>query len=161
ARWPLLPFCERSNAVKHLNTALVVGIEIFQAKLYRVGICRRAQLIHKAFVRPDVLHAARRPDPRRPKRRGLQSSAYRLHVGELVGDRRVLEDVAGGDVVLLWQTGKGSRRKRHEEATSALLRDEEVRLPRRDITGVIHARTDIDQRWRALWLPAMLVGARP
>ena len=42
-----------------------------------------------------------------------------------------------------------------------LLRNVELGLPGGHVAGVVHARAQVDQRRRALRVPAVLVGARP
>ena len=160
-RRPLVPFRQGGGAVEHFDAALVVGIEIFQPELDGVSVCRRSKFVDEALVGVGVLHSPRRPDPGRAERRRCKPAAHRLHVGELVGDRRVLENVAGRDVFAGGHACQCRGDQRHVEAAGGLLRNEEFRFPGGNRACAIHGSAQIDERRRALGVPPVLVGARP
>ena len=51
--------------------------------------------------------------------------------------------------------------ERHIEAVGRLLRNEELRFPRRHTARAVHGGADVDERRWAFRIPAVLVGARP
>ncbi len=157
----LVPLRQLRHPFEHLDAAFVGRVEILHSERQRICLRRRRELVDEAFVRKRVLHASRRADPGRAERCGLEPAADGLHVGEFVRDRRVLEDVAGSHIIARRHLRKRGGDQRHVEAVGRLLRNEEFRLPGRDVAGAVHGGAQVDERRRALGVPAMLVGARP
>src|SRR5262245_38956865 len=93
-RGTFLPLGQRSQSLKHLDPALVRGVEIFQTEFQRVHARRRRQLVDEAFVGISILHASRGSDPGWTQRRRFQAATDRSYVREFVRDRRKLKDIA-------------------------------------------------------------------
>ena len=122
---------------------------------------RRGELVHERFVRVSVLHPAGCPDPRRPERRRLEPMADGVDVGERIGRRRILEDVAGIQRRFSRQVGQRRGHEGHAFGDERDLGDPELRLPGDNVAGRVEPSGDVDERRRALGIPAVLVVPHP
>ena len=154
-RRALVPFGQLGDPIENLDAALVVRVEVLQAKLDRIDTRGRRKLVHEALVGEGILHASWGPDPGWAQRRRFKSVTDRPDIGELVGNVRVLEDVSRCNTVIRRLFTQSRRNQGHKECIGRLLRNEELRIPGCDAAGRVHAGPQIDQGRGALRVPTM------
>jgi len=151
------PFREGGEALQQLNTARI--LQVFQPEVERIGPGSRRELVDEGFVCVGVLHTPGCADPRRPEWGLGKAVANRPDVRKRIRNRGVLDDVAWRVSGLVRQASEARSDQRH--VARGAFGNEELRLPGNHIAVPIEDGAQIDQRWRALWIPAMLVGAHP
>ena len=127
--------------------------------LERIDARRRGDLVQKALVGEGVLHPSRRADPGRPERRLGEPVHGGLHVRQRIRDRQVLMDVAGMRC-LGRQAGMLAGEQRHRDVLRPV-GQEGLRFPAEQRAVGVDRRAQVDQRRRALRIPAVLLLAHP
>src|SRR5256886_13563596 len=84
-----------------------------------------------------------------------------VDVGERIGRRRILEDVAGIQRRFSRQVGQRRGHEGQAFGDERDLGDPELRLPGDNVAGRVEPSGDVDERRRALGIPAVLVVPHP